>query len=399
MKPLYTPQYLKLNAVFCLLFISLTMFYLLPIHIENLGGSRFMIGVIMGSCEATAVVLRLFFSGAMDRAGRKKVLFAGAALMAAACFLFPTVDRPGMRAILLRVLLGAGYGAFFTASFTIAAALSPPERLAEALGTLGVGAMIAQGVGPWLGGRVVAAHGFSGMFAAAGVFAAAGALITLSLEESTSPAFCLADRRDARRLLTGALPWLMVLTFCHAAGRGSIISFFSDFARGRGLGNPAVFFAAFSAAAVAGRLAGGRAIDRIGRRRMLIPSIALFAAGPVSVAFIASTGGMAASGALCGLGQALLYPVLMSLSVAGTHVCDLGVTVGLFTASFDAGLGAGSIAWGAVAGRFGYTAMYLSAGAVVAASAAFRRKIGERAAPISAIDPARRAAAPRDRRW
>lgn len=373
---LYTPEYLKVTLAFSILFTALTFFYLLPVHIEALGGSRLMIGFTMGACEATAVATRLLFSTRMDRIGRKRVLAAGGSCLAAGCFLFCLVRRADALPIFLRILIGAGYGAILTASFTIVADMSPPHRLAEGLGTLGIGAMVGQGVGPWIGYRLVAAYGFTALFAAAGILALFGLGITLLMRESTSPEFCLAYRSGYRHRLSGAFPWLMAITLFYAAGRGSIISFFSDFAHDRGIENAGLFFLSFSAAAVAGRALGGRAIDRTGRLRMLVPSVALFAAGLVSIPLIDSLRPMVLSGALCGLGQAFIYPVLISLAAGQANACDLGLTIGIFTAVFDAGLGFGSFLWGALAASFGYPAMYLSAASLAASGAAFRRKVG-----------------------
>lgn len=372
---LYTFEYFKLNLIFCLLYATVSFFFLLPVFIEKVGGSRMVIGFTMGSCEAAAVASRLLMGRRMDRIGRKKVLQVGAAVSALASFLFCTVTSTGVIPILLRVLMGVGYGAFFTACFTIAAALSPRERLAEGLGTIGLSALVAQGFAPWLGERLVHAYGFSALFIAAGSFSAAALLMSFSLKESKYPELCLTYRDGLGSAARGLMVPILVITFFHAAGRGAIVSFVSDFAYDRGLKDAGTFFAFFAVAAFVGRMLGGRLIDRVGRARMLVPSLILFAAGLYYIPLIHTPRTLAAGGALCGLGQAFLYPVLMSLALGAAHVCDLGLTTGMFTACFDAGLGLGGFLWGTIANYWDYPAMYVIAGTLVALMVGLKRKI------------------------
>ena len=117
---LYTLEFLKINIVFFFAFSCFACFFLLPIYIERLGGSKTMIGITMGSSQAAAVLSRLVFGKKMDSIGRKKVLLAGTVLLMLASYLFCSVDRMGFYPVLLRIVLGVGYGVVFTAAFTIA---------------------------------------------------------------------------------------------------------------------------------------------------------------------------------------------------------------------------------------------------------------------------------------
>lgn len=372
---LYTTEFFKINLVFFFAFTCFSCFFLLPIYIEQLGGSKAVIGMTMGACPAAAVLSRLFLGKRMDVIGRKKVLLAGTAFMMLASYLFYYVDRVGLYPVLLRVILGAGYGIVFTAAFTIVADLSPPRRLAEGLGMFGISAMLAQGFGPWIGERIMNAHGFNVLFLWAGFFALAACIMGLFLRESKSPDFCVTYRLDYASRVRGPLGFILIITFFYAAGRGTVLSFFSDFAYDRGVANVGMFFVYFSASAVAMRLFAGRIIDRVGRGRMLVPSLLLFAAGIFYLHSISSPASVVTGGILCGLGQAFLYPVLMSLALGRAGDCDRGMITGLYTAVFDAGLGFGSFFWGGVANFFGYSAMYIAASIASASGILLTRKI------------------------
>jgi MFS family permease len=182
-------------------------------------------------------------------------------------------------------------------------------------------------------------------------------------------------RLNYRQKLSGALGFILLITVFYAAGRGSIISFFADFAFEQGLSRLSLFFVSFAIAVIIMRPFTGRLTDRIGRLRMLVPSIIIFAGSLFYIPFIDSTVELIVGGAFCGVGQAFIYPVLMSLALGHTNQCDIGLTIGIFTAVFDAGIGGGAFVWGAVANALNYHAMYLIAAAGVLWTVTLKKKI------------------------
>ena len=106
---------------------------------------------------------------------------------------------------------------------------------------------------------------------------------------------------------------------------------------------------------------------------MLGPALVVFGVGIALIAFINSWPVLILSAFLCGLGHCFLYPVLNALVIERVHSCSRGTATGIFINSFDIGIGAGSLLWGAVAQVGGYRLIYLLAGAVALLGLFFAR--------------------------
>jgi len=65
-----------------------------------------------------------------------------------------------------------------------------------------------------------------------------------------------------------------------------------------------------------------------------------------------------------GVGQALAFPALMSLSLRGTPPGERGAAIATFTAMVDVAFGVGPVTLGFVADGFGYGAVFLVGAAV-----------------------------------
>jgi MFS family permease len=118
-----------------------------------------------------------------------------------------------------------------------------------------------------------------------------------------------------------------------------------------------------------GRLLIGRAIDRIGHRRVLLPSLATCAIGMAVTAAASGPVLLAAGGGLFGLGFGLMWPAFGALALDLSGPARSGAAYGAMIAAFDTGIGTGSSALGSIVAKFGYRPAFGFA-AVLAALAA-----------------------------
>ena len=106
-------------------------------------------------------------------------------------------------------------------------------------------------------------------------------------------------------------------------------------------------------------LLGGRVADLLGRRRMFVAGLALFAAASLAGALATSAAGLVAARALQGLGAALVSPaalaLLMTLFPGPEHTRALGV----WAALGGSGGAAGAILGGVLTDAFGWEAVLL----------------------------------------
>jgi predicted MFS family arabinose efflux permease len=67
-----------------------------------------------------------------------------------------------------------------------------------------------------------------------------------------------------------------------------------------------------------------------------------------------------------GLGQALVFPALMTIAVRGAPPSERSAVVATFTSFFDLSFGLGAVALGGVAEALGYSGAFIAAGLVAA---------------------------------
>ncbi len=362
--PLYTPEFFRVTVVFLLLMTTMTMLFLLPILVEELGGGAFDIGLVMGVMPIAGVASRFAWGRWLDRVGRKKVLLLSALINTVVLVLFLTVESVGLWLVTLRVLQGVAWGGFVAALWTIVADISPPERLAESLGNFGIAGMAALAIGPWGGEAIIRVYGFGGLFIGAGILSLLGLLLSLRLTESRPDLSCDSETPSLKELLKGGVGVVFLITIAFAASRSAFGSFFAEYSRLQGIASIGLYSLIYSATTIFFRVAAGRLSDRIGRVKVLGPALLLFGVGIGLIAFIRSMPLFIVSAFLCGLGHCYLYPVLNALVVQKVHHCARGTATSLYTSSFDLGLGVSALLWGVVAQWGGYHLMYVLAGCV-----------------------------------
>jgi len=136
-------------------------------------------GLLFVGSQAGSVVSRLFTGRVADRYGRRIVL--------APAMIGVTGTLAGMSAaagLPVFLFLSAAYGALYGVAFVVLPGLAgeaaPPEGRGAAINTYGLGADVAQLVGPWGLGLAGGAWGLGGALLAAGAVSLVGAAVYLA---------------------------------------------------------------------------------------------------------------------------------------------------------------------------------------------------------------------------
>ncbi|MBX3027226.1 MFS transporter [bacterium] len=350
-------------------FLSFASYFLLPLFLHGLGGSEGRIGAVMGSSGLASLLVLPLVGTTIDRVGRRPFLLAGAAAMSAASIGFQFVHAIGPAAFALRILQGASFAAAFTATTTFAAELAPRARRARALGVFGLSTMLTHAIAPGLGEELVRRAGFPALFAAAAVCSLIALVIAAPLPEPRHVALAVAP--GARRLQP--IHWLVAATMTLAGmGFGCVMTFIPTYVTSHGLGRVAYFFAAYTSTAILTRLIGAGASDRVGRARVILPSLLLLGGAIFWLGRVEGLISLVAAGALFGVAQGLSYPTLHAFLVDVASEAQLGRTQALFNGAFNLGVTGSAFAFGIVAERSGYRTMFsLAALAPLVAAAIF----------------------------
>jgi MFS family permease len=377
--PILTAPFVTAAFANFLFFTGLAGYFLLPLHLRELGADESRIGLLMGAYSATAIVAQPLVGAWVDRRGRLAFLGAGAALTAVAGLLFAAApDRLGLVGP-LRILQGAAFSVYFVAMFALVVELVPPERRGQALGVFGISGLTSHAVGPALGEVIVRAWGFRGFFLASAALAvAAGAIMLRVAEPPVRPG---ASPGGLPAVLAGiaAAPRLpMALGLAFGLGQGVIFTFLPTFAATLQVDRVGLFAVIYAGAALAVRAAGGGLVDTLGPRAVIVPAMALqalgaavlAAGGPLVARGLAALPLLAACGLLAGTAHGFLYPALTSLVMDLTPETRRGQVLGVYGAFILAGHAGGAMAFGGVAALLGYGPMYGILAALLAAATA-----------------------------
>jgi MFS family permease len=372
---IFTPAFVTAAAANFLFFTGLAGFVLLPLHLRQLGATDGQMGLIMGCYSGTAIVAQPLVGVWVDRGGRRAFLVIGAVLTAGVALLFAA--RPEALGLfpLLRGLQGAAFSVYFIANFTVAIDLVPAERRSQALGIFGISGLVSGAVGPALGEVLVQLAGFRGLFLAGAVLPLLAALTSARLEIPPPPGRP-AGGGGLHGLLRGiaAAPRLpMTLATAFGLGQGVMFTFFPTYAADLGVRWVGFFAVAYSGAALLVRATAGGLADRLGRRAVIIPAMALQAGATAVLAALGLLRGvglpaapfLGLAGLVSGAAHGFLYPALTALIVDVTPPERRGRVLGVFMAFILAGQAGGAAGFGHLAHAVGYGAMFAVLGLVL----------------------------------
>jgi MFS family permease len=350
-----------------LFFTNLSAFFLLPLHLKQLGATDGQLGLVMGLYSATAIFVQPAIGAWVDRGGRRPFMLGGAALAALAALLFALAPRALLLFPLLRILQGLAYSMFFIANFAVIVDLVPADRRGQAFGIFGISGLTSTAVGPALGEVVVRAYGFPVFFAVVAGIGVAALVVAARLD--APPGRRAAGREGLAGLVQGLLtaPRLpMALAFSFGLGLGVVFTFLPTYAAELGVGRIGLFTLAYAAGALLVRTTGSQLIDRAGRRAVIIPALGLQALGGLLLAAVGPLAGrgvppvplLAVTGFLAGAAHGFLYPALTALVMDVTPEDRRGRMIGVFSAFTLAGSALGAMAFGHLAHGLGYPAMF-----------------------------------------
>jgi MFS family permease len=368
-------------------FASLNGFVLLPLHIQHLGGTEVEIGLVMGLYSAVGIVSQPLLGPWIDAVGRRPFMLLGVALVLGSSLLGIVAGTIGGLAV-VRALQGLGFSAFFVANFSHVIDLVPPAERGWALGIYGVSGLLSAALAPLLGEWIVRRFGFRALFVAGALLAMTAAGLAWGVREPRrGAAEPFIGAEWARLSLEELVRRHMVVTLFFGLGTGTIFTFLPTFAESLGVTTLALFYTAYAGAAMFVRVAGGRLIDSLGRRAVIVPSMFVQA---VATALLAMLGlwpaaperlpplpTLVVAGLMAGGAHGFLYPGLAALVTDQAPPARRGTVVGVFSGVLLLGSAGGAFTFGFVAHAIGYGSMWGAVSALLLAGAGLSLRLTE----------------------
>ncbi len=349
-----------------------------PLYAASLGGQEADVGLIIGVFALAAMLLRPVAGELADRVGRRPLVLLGTGIFALAPLGYAAA-RSVPVLLLARLFHGVGMGLGPTAATAAVTDLTPPERRGAAMGLFGLASALGLALGPYLGVELERRTGFAGIFGTATAVEALALGLAWRLPETRpAPAAGPAESgppgagrlgRWARRWFSAGAVYPAGLILALYVSYGGLASFLPLFVARRHLGNPGLFFTVFAVATVAVRPLAGHVADRVGRRAVIAPALAVAAASLGLLAFAGSPAGLLAAAALYGVGFGAGQPALLAMATDRVPAPERGRAMGTVYTAWELGISGGSMLLGVCAARLGYAAMWGIAGACAAAGA------------------------------
>jgi MFS family permease len=369
------------TPVFLLITLSTFAYFLsvgatiptLPRFVEGpLGGGNVAVGLVVGSFSIAAVILRPFAGGFSDRKGRRLLIVAGGTIVGIATLSILFVHSL-VPLVILRAMTGLGEAFFYVGAASAINDLAPDSRRAEALSFFSLALYLGIAVGPVIGEVTLDIADYSAVWIIAAAFSIIAGLLAISVPETRT-----TSEHPRTRLIhpAGLVPGVVLASGIW--GLAGFNSFVPLYALKLGLSGSRLVFVLFSGLVLVIRLFGARLPDRIGHMKMARIALALDVVGLATIGLWASPAGLFAGAAIFAVGQAFLFPSLMSIAIGSTPREERGSVVGTFTAFFDLAFGLGAVSLGAVSEALGFSGLFLSASAIAAAGCLLLLKNGGR---------------------
>ena len=351
----------------------------LPLYVTYLGGSAFMVGLVLAAFAATSVVVRPVVGHWADRWNEAGVMISGLLFQGVSIFIcfLPFVGA----AMLANALRGIGWAGLKTGGYSLLALTAPESRRGEASGLYSgvqsASAILFPALALWL--LQVSFGGFGGVFVISAIFSFAGAALGAIMARNVPHAAPRNIEPETTRqwwyeifhFVERDILLPSIILFWLNISLPSITNFSVLYARDLGVMNFGTFFIVLGVTSLLGRPLLGRLSDKFGRDRSIAAGFVLQLAALLLITTVANLFGMIIAGALYMMGNALGSSTTLALAVERANPRRRGKAMATFSVAYPLSYGVGSLITGSAVEVAGYTGMFLVLAAVQALGLAF----------------------------
>jgi len=347
-------------------FISYNMVRMpaLSLFAESLGASPERIGLIVSVSTLTGVLLKLPSGALSDIYGRRVLLKIGVVAFGLPPFLYPFItDVDALTA--LRFLHGLATAIFAPSALATVAELYR-ERRGAALGTYTACTQSGSLLGPFLGGYLIHAAGFSTAFITSGIFGCIGMLLFYSLHLDV----VVPQRKEQGMAVVLAEMWkgfaavaknrkVLITSVTDAAkmiANGALMAFLPLYGVSAGLnpGEVGLLFTMQAGTSFFSKPIMGRVSDRVGRQPLIVLGLCICAGTFVCIPFVSLFPILLLLSAGFGFGEAVVSSSSSALVADSSEFKRLGAGMGMQGTIMDIGHASGPLLAGLLIANLSY---------------------------------------------
>jgi MFS family permease len=369
-------------GIFCFISYNMVRMPVLALFAESLGASPERIGVIVSVSTLTGVFLKLPSGALSDIYGRRMLLRVGVIAFGVPPFFYPFISDLDLLT-LLRLFHGLATAIFAPSALATVAELYR-ERRGAALGTYTACTQSGALLGPFIGGYLAFAYGFSSAFVTAGLFGCAAIAMFYSLHLSPPPprvhdkglASVWADMwkgfsivaRNRKVLITSSTDAAKMIA------NGALMAFLPLYGVSVGLnaGEVGLLFTVQSLTSFISKPIMGRVSDRLGRPPLIMLGLLICAATFVSIPHMTGLALLLLLSAGFGFGEAVVSSSSSAFVADSSEFKTLGAGMGMQGTIGDIGHASGPLLAGVLIANTSYAGAFgIIAGLQAAAATLF----------------------------
>lgn len=350
-----------------MVFVNLHLaFIIMPLYVLELGGGDWTAAWYNTLLAGAAVLFRFLFASWVDRYGRRlSLLVSGLALVTAPLFILLAGSSTAYL-LLVRLIQALGLALYPLAANTLIADLSPVARRGTVLGLQRLIILTALITGPPVAVLIVEHYGFQTLFGLISILGLAGMVPLSAVREPVRARVGTpAPHGFQAALASRSLRLLIWATSACGLAYGVLLTFLPLYAVRVGIENFGLYFTVFAFSGLVAGVVAGRLSDAFGRRKVLVPSLVLFGTGILCLGLPAPGTAMVVSAAVAGAGYSASLTLLVAWVVDAAGRKLRAASLGLFENGIDAGIMAGSFAFGSVVALLGFGFAFSTAGALL----------------------------------
>lgn len=369
-------------GVFCFISYNMVRMPVLALFAESLGAGPERIGLIVSVSTLTGVFLKLPSGALSDIYGRRVLLQVGVIAFGLPPFLYPFISDLNLLTV-LRMCHGLATAIFAPSALATVADLYR-ERRGAALGTYTACTQSGALLGPFIGGYLAYAAGFSTAFVAAGIFGCIAVAIFYSLHLTPPPprvhekglAPVLAEMwkgftivaRNRKVLITSSTDAAKMIA------NGALMAFLPLYGVSVGLnpGEVGLLFTIQALTSFVSKPIMGRVSDRVGRQPLIMLGLLICATTFVCIPHVSGYSLLLLLSAGFGYGEAVVTSSSSAFVADSSEYKTLGAGMGMQGTIGDIGHASGPLLAGLLIANMSYAGAFgIIAGLQVAAAGIF----------------------------
>ena len=325
-----------------------TVTFLLPVYIEELGGTYFDMGLIgaIGNIAYTSMTMACGLL--LDRYEKIRLYMVFTVFSAFVVILFAfTENITGV--IIMRALLGLCSATFWVTASTLTANISPTKELTRSMGRYNLSWISGFTVGPYLGGLITNAYGFQFLFLLlSSLFLVSIALIFLNLRGKIVLKNTKMDRDTGTIFSLKPLLWAYLALFPFTLVLGIYMAILPGYMKMIGI-----------TASLIGLLLTLTNGVNLGTKKSMALATILLTASMYTVGGASNTAEFALPLILYGVASGIITPVMLDYITKRASKNGLGLAMGAHEGTYGLGMLLGPMIGGYIAETYSIPTLFL----------------------------------------